>query len=732
MANHADIADDIINVIRNVVTQYPAKSTHELEPNVEVPLSVRLWRVSGCHELFASLGFDLMEVGQDKVTLRTGKQANRRNCQFVLQALLALFDTNEAPKSLGIDSASSCESLYDDGRPEKRSSSLSPIADIASNSRSISPAGTVKSLNLNVKMARPSLPVPRQPMLGLGSAFTSYVRKRRGEPDGGHTDMDTNMPLSSALTNIELNTDSDISDGFGYAPHAVNRFDGKQTKMSYPSGRVQLKVRRPGGNESDAAFTPSPPITFHGAESNVSLALAHQTRIRNLYSMHSHMSLNEPHAQGVQRTDDSSSSTSSTTDWDGSGHATVLRRTHLHNPTVVGPPLPLPRQTHPLMADGLRAKMHLPQTYNNLNGKLKGMHSLANAIESSDSEFERIYETCAERKPGQQMAQQQYAMQNMPELMDRLSVRTEHTNNIGSIAGPRKPAQIPDDHQSAAAAAPFKFGAGGGGGGQYSAASDADVLEPQHKDISLTLRANSAKEINKPNLSSHNKNIQDLILRKINREMTPTISDVYHERNMDLGLAPPLSKLLLSKNYEDGDTKPTPLHKANSSETVSDIALSTSLARYVATDASADERCDVCQQPDASCQCDSKSTTFMAKPWMNNLNGSIIAQLKKNDFDAGAVDRPAKSAIIPTAPPESESANIVASDSNSSNNTQTTIKRDISPYSELLRRDEGDGRSVADSQCSGNYKSIDLNANKKLSQVQQRIHKFNMNASKQN
>lgn len=32
-----------------------------------------------------------MEVGQDEVTLRTGKQANRRSIHFVLQALLALF-----------------------------------------------------------------------------------------------------------------------------------------------------------------------------------------------------------------------------------------------------------------------------------------------------------------------------------------------------------------------------------------------------------------------------------------------------------------------------------------------------------------------------------------------------------------------------------------------------------------------------------------------------------------
>lgn len=40
---------------------------------------------------FLSAGFDLMEVGRDEVTLRTGKQANKRNIQFAHQALLALF-----------------------------------------------------------------------------------------------------------------------------------------------------------------------------------------------------------------------------------------------------------------------------------------------------------------------------------------------------------------------------------------------------------------------------------------------------------------------------------------------------------------------------------------------------------------------------------------------------------------------------------------------------------------
>lgn len=94
MVNNPEIADDIIAVIRNVVSQFPPKGSPDLETTLEIPLSVRLWRVSGCHELLASLGFDLMEVGQDQVTLRTGKQANRRNCQFVLQALLALFGEN--------------------------------------------------------------------------------------------------------------------------------------------------------------------------------------------------------------------------------------------------------------------------------------------------------------------------------------------------------------------------------------------------------------------------------------------------------------------------------------------------------------------------------------------------------------------------------------------------------------------------------------------------------------
>ncbi|XP_043288487.1 tetratricopeptide repeat protein 28 [Venturia canescens] len=183
----------------------------------EIVLPVKTWRASGSHELFASLGFDLMEVGQSEVTLRTGKAASRRAVQFALQALLALFDTQEAPKSLNLDSSSSMESLTSVTQQEPK--------------------------------------VQERPK--LGGAFASYVR-HRGEPDGKTTEAPS-LPIS---------------------------------RQACPNG----------GGESDAAFTPSPPIALN---------LNHQTRIRTLYP-----------DQSVRP---GSSSSSSVTDWE-TGHATVLRR----------------------------------------------------------------------------------------------------------------------------------------------------------------------------------------------------------------------------------------------------------------------------------------------------------------------------------------------------------------------------------------------------------------------
>lgn len=703
--NNADIADDIIGVMRTVQSQFPPKGSPELDANIEIPLSVRLWRISGCHELLASLGFDLMEVGQDQVTLRTGKQANRRNCQFVLQALLALFDTQEAPKSLGIDSSSSCESLNEDIRSEKRVNSLSPIPGTpSSNQQCVSPVGTVKSLNL--KLPRPQLPT-RPPLLSSGSAFSSYVRKR-GEPDGGRNEPMMTQPI---LPNIELNTDSDISDS--YSTQII------KAKPDYL--RTPIKVGRPGGGgESDATFTPSPPITLQNVDSNVSMALAHQTRIRNLYSTNPASAPTNDghgHVQSLQKPDDSSSSASSTTnDWDVSGHATVLRRAQ-QNQLLGMPPMPPPRQKLP-MVDSLRPLA----PYNNLGG------SKNNVIEStsSDSEFERTYDA-NERNVAQKISHHQFLPRKIPEeclLMDRLSVRTENTANVApSATSSRKPTQSSDSDVTL----PFKFNSNH----LYFSSSDSDIIEPQHKDISLTLKANSAKENTKPTLSSHSKNIQDLILRQINREMTPTISDVYHERNIELGLAPKLS-MLLSKNYDDNESNTNTIKKANSAETVSDINLNSTInAIYTSDNVPLNDHCEKCNNltPGIMCQCKNTAKLLSSK-WLNNLVASstpstAATTISTNDLGVGDVTNRQNN----LNGKDSDSQNLVENGNNSTNIVSGTLKRGNSPYSDLSKRDEGDGRSVADSQCSGSYKVVDINTTSKINQIQQRINKFNMNCA---
>merc|ERR1719340_614471 len=134
---------------------------HSLDvESVVMPVGVRLWRIPGCHELLASLGFDLMEVGRDEVTLKTGKIANKRQIQFALQALVALFDTDEAPRSLAIESSDSMEDLRQED-------------DISADSSSPPPP-------------IPPFPAPRKSHLildGTSGAFSSYARSR-GEPDG--------------------------------------------------------------------------------------------------------------------------------------------------------------------------------------------------------------------------------------------------------------------------------------------------------------------------------------------------------------------------------------------------------------------------------------------------------------------------------------------------------------------------------------------------------------------
>ena len=54
---HRDQAEDVIGVIRGLLSQPAASAGGDADSDtIETTVSVRLWRVSGCHELLASLG----------------------------------------------------------------------------------------------------------------------------------------------------------------------------------------------------------------------------------------------------------------------------------------------------------------------------------------------------------------------------------------------------------------------------------------------------------------------------------------------------------------------------------------------------------------------------------------------------------------------------------------------------------------------------------------------------
>ncbi|CAG05315.1 unnamed protein product, partial [Tetraodon nigroviridis] len=133
----------MVGMLHQVLVQFQTGDKDQdfsLAP-IQVSISVQLWRLPGCHEFLAALGFDLCEVGQEEVVLKTGKQASRRVMHYALQSLLALFgednrlisnikvnkyasrvllylvvcscplDSTELPKRLSMDSSSSLESL---------------------------------------------------------------------------------------------------------------------------------------------------------------------------------------------------------------------------------------------------------------------------------------------------------------------------------------------------------------------------------------------------------------------------------------------------------------------------------------------------------------------------------------------------------------------------------------------------------------------------------------------
>ncbi|KAH9641439.1 hypothetical protein HF086_006055 [Spodoptera exigua] len=475
LISNGDVADDIIGVIRSVISQFSVKNSDT--DIIEVAVNVRLWRVNGCHELLASLGFDLAEVGQDEVTLRTGKAANRRHIQFVLQALLALFDTQEAPRSLSLESSSSVESLasIDDGDLEPHSDGEPPPRQHRQESVS-------------------SVPPPPLPLGSCGGAFTMYVRGStsstevgRGEPDG---------------------------------------------RTAPPPAPPPPRYR----GESDAAFTPSPPAAPPAPTSapprDVSLALAHQTKIRTLYTRR-------------PPSDDS--------DWESSGHDTVLRRR--------------PEHSHARYLDAF--------------------YDLASA-QPRRSEEEK---------------------------------------------------------------------------------TDQAIAQPS-----------TSKRTPRPKMGTSSRDSMAQV-RHMSGELTPTISEVYHERNIGLGLAPPLAELLLAEESK------TEMRAASSSENL----LLQNLEKLGLLG-------DTSENEERWCGANSSRPWLSAPPLETDVQGSDLTT-------AEIIERQTK--FKKDAEPKRKEENAYELKPKEETPGPSGIeKRSVSPFSEMSRRDEGDGRSIADSHSS--YKALVL------------------------
>lgn len=688
-------------------------------------------------------------------------------------------------------------------------------------------------LSLSDARINPPLPSRRgaAPFRGAGSAFTSYVR-RRGEPDGGGNEAQdmrshyTNQiavqsVLSPALECNPMNNsaDSDFSDSC-YATTLLTQAPVLKTgrKMVLSNGtfaglRGPVKVSRPGGGtESDAAFTPSPPVTNQqqlNTDSNVSLALAHQTRIRNLYSGGHHTAGDAPGGGGkvmdrksAGRRPDSSSSASSATDWEGSGHATVLRRGlggvgnghQLPQPHQQQPPMPQPRHKLPLV-DSLRPLMPVYNNMSNLTAALGDiLNSALDQSTSSDSEFERGFEMIKLRSgpPGGKKTQTGSSSSiagrkmNAP-LMDRLSVRSENASaslmmttslmNPSNGASRKLPVVTDQDEGSSsgisssgtlkqqklylsaneallecfADCAPSGSNSSGIGEGSMAAAvagSKKDSAKTLNKEqgknhhhhyhqqsLQLPTGQSNGMGATAPGPSHLHQKGESMAMRQMNREMTPTISDVYHERNLGLGLAPSLSKLLLSKNYHEemsemkggnaGSSSSSSMKSTSTmidSVNVNDLDVSAVTQQTTNNASTTEQLCPMCKGTEAVCTCNKIMTMATmvvttgpglgdvrapppimkkptSKPWLSNVNTNLV-----NASDLTTADILERQKFKATTP-AIKSGRIPGEDEITVESSSIGKGGNESPqFSELSRRDEGDGRSVADSNCSGSFK----------------------------
>lgn len=470
LLTNPDSADEIMALFRQVIGEFGPRDL-EAE-SVQVPVNVKLWRIPGCHELLASLGFDLMEVGRDEVTLRTCRNANKRQIQFALQALVALFDTDEAPRSLNFDSSDSVEDYNDDEQTSADSPSPPPPI--------------------------PPFPAPRKSGLildGSGGAFSSYARNR-GEPDGRQAQGDS--PTGSTSS-------------------------GYQGKPNIPP-LIHGNIYHQKGRESDCNFTPSPVDNLRGMPrymANYSMNSSHDTspQLSSTYSP-SKLSLQGTKFKLVPSPlsrPESCSSSSSVQDWE-TGQSTVLRRQP--NLSKLSPGVTDPGNMNGL-ALGFRKYLMSSQPAIYENSELNTHEKTPVSVRSIFTESG--YHTTKAK------------LIETSNLNDKLSIRAEISKSNLSLK---------KDNGRLEPGVTTRLPPTGESNSPKGSISSSFALG----DIQAMSSSGEGAILRKENLGEHSikEHIMSSQMRRINRELP--ISELYHERSIGLGLAPPLSKLIMSNN----------------------------------------------------------------------------------------------------------------------------------------------------------------------------------------
>ena len=454
-----DSADEIMAMFRAVIGQFGPRDLDQ--ESVRTPVNVRLWRVPGCHELLASLGFDLMEVGKDDVTLKTGQNANKRQIQFALQALVALFDTDEAPRSLAVDAMD--DSLEDPELEDDSGDSSSPPPPV------------------------PPFPAPRKSHLildGSSGAFSSYARSR-GEPDGRQHPDSPPAPASP----------------------------GHQSQPPPPLPPTMMNnIYHQKGRESDCNFTPSPVDNIRVGVRAYS-GSDNSPRLNNVYSpgkfRHGPSPLSRP---------ESVSSAASGDQWPDNG-ATVRRRHPNSNLNKLSPGVTDSSSSLSTLGLGFRKYMA------SAGGQAGHYETSGHVVAPVRSVFtEAGYYSNATK------------LMDNGSVSDKLSIRAEVSKptpaarkkeGLAARLEPGVTTRVPPT------------------GGSYSprSSSSSSMTTESKTSTKETSLIRSDTNMSEQSIKDHIKATQ---MRKINRELP--ISEVYHERSLGLGLAPPLSKLILSNN----------------------------------------------------------------------------------------------------------------------------------------------------------------------------------------